>query len=423
MPRTREAPFYLRSNAGRARLEYTTPEGGRKLVALGVPFDPKRSSPEERRVAQQAAEQKWRELTDGRVVREDAQVKTELTLQELYGAYLEQFEPAAEVEENARRKARASFLIRRVYGGHLTDWAASNSRRPDGTPRWRDDRTPLQRVLDAPEDLLSWRLLSVKRKTMRKEKSNLVQFIGWLKASGFIATASKVELPTGKGVASPKLAGSGRGVHIPLTPLQAAKIVAAMPERSLGRHGRSSFLVRPFFELLRLTGLRPVTLERLEAPRNWKPGQCFLIVDNADDKAMYGRRLPLLPEAVATLQRHAPKKGHIFGHHDYRAFVKAAAAQVLEPDVAAKFGSYHFRHFVATFLANRAGANLVGAQYVLGHVDLGTTSAYVHADEAAAADVLKSARVEIQKATREAERWAKNRTPTVNRGASSKSTA
>lgn len=128
-------------------------------------------------------------------------------------------------------------------------------------------------------------------------------------------------------------------------------------------------------------------------------------IDNADDKAMYGRGLPLLPEAVAILKAYAPKEGHVFGRHDYRKHVKAAAAKVFEPEVAERFGGYHFRHFVATFLANRAGTNLVGAQYVLGHVDLGTTSGYVHADKAAAAVVLKAARAEIQKATKEAERW------------------
>lgn len=253
----------------------------------------------------------------------------------------------------------------------------------------------------------------MKRKTMRKEKANLVEFLGWMLASGLVASIPEVKLPSGKGVAHPRMAKSGWGVVIPMTPLDAAKLVAVMPEWSsrASRNGGQRFLVRPFFEFVRLTGLRPVTVMRIEVPRNWEPGQKTLNIANVDDKADFGRELPLLNEAVAILETYAPEKGHIFGHHDFRKHVRAAAQIVFkdDPEKAARFGSYHFRHFVATFLANRAGTNLPGVQFALGHKDLTTTSGYVHADEKAAAGVLKGAEAEIKKASVAAKKWAAKR--------------
>jgi integrase len=315
------------------------------------------------------------------------------------------------VHENERQRLSTALVVRRTYGATLSDWASD-----DDSGRWRGDkRTPLERLVDdaGPGDFLGWRLLSVTRKTMRKEKSNLVQLFAWAKASGYLASVPAVELPIGKGTAHARMKRSGRGVHIPMTVLQAAQIVAAMPEWSSrsARNGGDRFLVRPFFEMMRLTGLREATLERLEVPRNWRNGQKSLTLADEDDKARYGRTLPILPEAVALLERYAPTRGHIFGHHDFRKHVKAAAAVVFaeQPDVAELFGGYHFRHFVATYLANRAGTNLVGAQFVLGHKDLGTTSGYVHADEDAARELLDAARGEIQKASRAAAAWARKR--------------
>lgn len=81
------------------------------------------------------------------------------------------------------------------------------------------------------------------------------------------------------------------------------------------------------------------------------------------------------------------------------------------------FGGYHLRHFVGTFLANRAGANLAAASFVLGHKDLGTTSIYVHADEDAARALLKSTDRERSKATREAAAWAKKKVREIARKA------
>lgn len=415
MARIKEAPYHLRSKNGRAYILYTTPAGTQKGY-LGLPYDPERSGPEERRAAEQAAERRWRELTDGRTLDAADRVRTDSTFSELYTAYLRQWQAPADASPNDARHLATALVVRRAYGGHLADWAGDGAKRPDGSPRWRGDkRTPLERVVadEGPGDFLASRLLKVQRKTMRKEKSNLVQFLAWCKAAGYLASVPPVVLPAGRGVAHPQMKRSGRGMHIPMTPLDAAKIVTALPEWSSrkARNGGDRFLVRPFFDFMRLTGLREATIERLEVPRNWRRAAKALKLDDADDKARYGRVLPLLPDAVALLERYAPERGHIFGHHDFRKHIRAAAKIVFadRPEIAERFGGYHFRHFVATLLANLAGTNLVGAQYVLGHLDLGTTSGYVHADEAAARDVLAKAAGVMKKATKQATAWAKKR--------------
>ena len=158
-----------------------------------------------------------------------------------------------------------------------------------------------------------------------------------------------------------------------------------------------------------VTGLRPVTLERIEVGRNWHPKADTLRLTDEDDKAEYGREFPLTKMAVEILTRVFPKAGHVWGHHDRRKFVRAAAAIVFakDPHRAAAFGSYHLRHFVGTFLANRAGTNLAAAQYVMGHLDLTTTSVYVRADADGARELLNATEGEMRKAARAAETWAR----------------
>jgi hypothetical protein len=95
----------------------------------------------------------------------------------------------------------------------------------------------------------------------------------------------------------------------------------------------------------------------------------------------------------------------------FRKHIKAAAAIVFagEPEKAALLGGYHLRHFIGTFLANRAGTNLAAASYVMGHTDLSTTSTYVHADEGEARRLLEGVEKERLKAAREAQKWARAR--------------
>lgn len=410
MARHKGAPYYLRSVDGRAVLEYRTAEGQRKK-RLGVPYDPERSGPAESRAAREAAEAAYRQLTDGRVVDEHARIKTVATLNETYTIYLRRWTPPENASINARKRLLTALVVRRAYVNNIMAWASDEAKRPDGSKRWRGDkRTPFERIVadEGPTNFLEWRLTQVARKSMRKEKSNLAQFFIWAKASGYLASIPPINLPSGRGV---KALVNGRGVHIPLPLELQQRMVAVMPEWSsrTGRNGGGRFLVRPFFDLMAMTGLREATLERLEVPRSWKRGKKTLSLDNEDDKAEYGREFPLPPAAVALLEKYAPESGHIFGHHDFRKHIKAAAAIVFkdEPAKAKLFGGYHFRHGVGTVLANRAGTNLAAAQYVMGHTDLSTTSTYVHADEEAAKALLKKVEPERLKARKAAQKWAK----------------
>lgn len=422
MARHKEAPFHVRSKGGRAILYFATPEG-RKLVALGFAFDHLRCSPADRAAALRKGEEKYRELTDGRVVDEDKRVRTSQTFGELYGQYQAQFEPLDSDDVNTRKAKRSKCIVLEAYASNVMKWACDEAKRPDGSKRWRGDaRTPLQRLLaeGGPGDYLAYRLTLVQRKTMRKEKSNLVQFFAWAKAAGYVSSVPAVELPTGKG----KIAQtSGRGVDIHLTIEESRRIVAIMPEwstrtsRDADEENQRRFLVRPFFEFMSLTGLRPVTLARLESGRNWLPGSKSLILDNADDKAKYGRSFPLSTMAAELLEKYAPRptgsesdpnsvgSGHIFGHHDYRKFVRAAAALVLDERRAALFGSYHLRHFMGTFLASRT-KNIAAGMFLMGHTEAATFSGYVHAREEDARALVEQTAPELRKAARSAEKWA-----------------
>jgi integrase len=406
--RIKRSPFRVTSHRGEARLDFTTPSGERYRPMLGVPYaGADRATPAERRRAYEKAEEVYRRLTAGRVLESDPVIKTAATLAESYDLYVQQFAPLPGDDENLRRRRQASLIVRKSYGTNIAEWAVDVARRPDGAPRWAGDRrTPLQRVLDAPNDYLAFRLTRVLRKTMKKEKSNLVQFFQWLKAQGLIARVPAVELPAGKGTPAVK---SGRGQDLYLTNEEVARIVSVLPVWSsrAARNGGAVYLVQPFFELMYFTGLRPVTLARLATGPggNWRKGSKYLELKDEDDKAKYGRRLPLSAPALAVLSKYAPASGPIFGHHDYRKHIAAAAAKVLDPVRAKLFGAYHLRHFVATFLASRT-TNMAAAGYVLGHKDLTTTSGYVHAREAEAATLVKATERELARAARSAAKWA-----------------
>jgi hypothetical protein len=190
--------------------------------------------------------------------------------------YLDRWEPPDALDVNAKKPMTVALITRRVYGTNIAEWASNEAVRPDGTKRWRgDDRTPLERIAgdEGPNDFLARRLTRVKRKTMRKEESNLVQFFAWAKANGYLASVPSVELPAGTGVAAQRR--SGRGVHIPLTPVEPRQIVPVMPEWSsrVSWLDAKPFRVRSFSEFMSLTGLRPATIERLEVGATGRPAR------------------------------------------------------------------------------------------------------------------------------------------------------
>ena len=160
-------------------------------------------------------------------------------------------------------------------------------------------------------------------------------------------------------------------------------IVRSLPERT--RDGQP---LRAYFEIMRETGLRPGTLQRLRAQDDYRPGSQFLRIRAEADKARYARELPLSECAREVLNEVCPDEGILFPKFAWRYPLHTAAlAAGLEPDCASQVKPYDFRHSVATELTERS-ANLLGVGYLLGHRHATTTNQYVHARRRAAESVL-----------------------------------
>ena len=160
-------------------------------------------------------------------------------------------------------------------------------------------------------------------------------------------------------------------------------IVCALPART-----RAGQPLRAYFEVMRETGLRPGTLQRLRAPDDYQPGSQYLRIRAEADKARYAREVPLTARAREVLDELCPAEGIIFPKFAWRYPLRAAAlAAGLEPERASQVKPYDFRHSVATELTERSG-NLLGVGYLLGHRHATTTNQYVHARRRAAESVL-----------------------------------
>jgi len=221
------------------------------------------------------------------------------------------------------------------------------------------------------------RLGVVKARTVQKELSALRSLFAWMAERGLLQEAPAVpKVPRrATGTAHP----SGRRKRLVLSPEEMDAIVAALPERT--RDGQPC---RAYFAVIRETGLRPGTLQRLRAPDDYRSGAAFLKIRAEADKARYEREVPLTERARAALDEVCPSEGLIFPKFAWRYPLRAAG---LEPDRASKVKPYDFRHSVATELTERSG-NLLGVGYLLGHRHATTTNQYVHARRRAAESVL-----------------------------------
>ncbi len=94
---------------------------------------------------------------------------------------------------------------------------------------------------------------------------------------------------------------SGRRKRIDLSPDEMDAIVRALPERT--RDGQP---LQAYFEIMRETGLRPGTLQRLRAPDDYRPGAEFLRIRAEADKARYAREVPLTDRAREVLDELCP---------------------------------------------------------------------------------------------------------------------
>lgn len=222
------------------------------------------------------------------------------------------------------------------------------------------------------------RLRRVLKKTVYKELSALRGFMKWCKEQGAIAELPMwPELPRqSKG----KRSGTQREKANDLSPEQVDTFLTALPWMSERTQKGRHFPVRARFLFAYETGLRPSTIDAL----TWdhvKGGE--LRIDDEDDKARYGRTLPLSDLAksvLARLDNARPANEPIFGRHDYRvAIAKACTTAGIDLAIA----PYDFRHARGTHLVDQ-GASLTGVAQMLGHTQVTTTNKYVRGSRRAA---------------------------------------
>jgi len=193
----------------------------------------------------------------------------------------------------------------------------------------------------------------------------------------------------------------------PVSPEQVLAIIALLPEWA-GRKGPPNrwhpplivrqrkykvrrYPVRARFEFAYETGLRPSTLDKLSVPEHYEPGAEMLRLTDEADKNRWGREIPLTARAKEILEAVAPPVGLIFGKHDYRPHIKAAAEQVLPTEMAKRFAGSHLRSAFTTHELER-GKNILGIQYRVGHKLLSTTSRYAKPSLRAAMETIDEPR-------------------------------
>ncbi|MDB4985519.1 MAG: hypothetical protein JWN04_697 [Myxococcaceae bacterium] len=165
---------------------------------------------------------------------------------------------------------------------------------------------------------------------------------------------------------------------IDLTPEEAHAIIAASPV-----FGRNKRPVRPYFQVLWETGLRPETIVSIEAPGDYRRGSDTLRIRAEADKARYARVVPLTPGAREALDSVCPEAGFLFArapdgdapkvNNELR---KAARLAGLEPARANRISPYDLRHGRATELVHKT--DLLSTSYLLGHKHASTTDRYIH---------------------------------------------
>jgi len=244
----------------------------------------------------------------------------------------------------------------------------------------------LDRVTTATiADYARKRLGEVTRKTMVKERNTLRAFLRWLVERGTLERLP--EWPDLPQRAQGTRSSPRKSEAIEISPEQADAFLAELPEWSSGRIGGAGrFAVRARFVVAWETALRPSTIAKLEAPRHYQKGATELVITSDIDKVKYARRLPLSGEARAALDAIVPARGLLFGAHDARDYVEAAARAAGLP---ADFSPYDLRHGRATQIVEES-ANLIGAAYLLGHRKVSTTDRYLKPNRRAADRALAS---------------------------------
>jgi integrase len=239
------------------------------------------------------------------------------------------------------------------------------------------------RLTDAGcRDYSSARLRKVSRSTVSRELAVLRRICEYGVERGMLEGVPTIK-PLGKRVQGNR---SIKREPKALDPRDVERFLAALPEEGIRARDGKRAIVKARWIVAWETGLRPATLDALEAPHDYKPGSAVLVVRDEADKARFGRTLPLSPRAREALRSVCPDVGLIFGRHDHRAHFRAAAAEAGLEHVT----PYDLRHSRLTLWASRS-TDLTAIGYLAGHKHATTTSRYVHQAQRGAEEVLRAA--------------------------------
>ena len=159
-------------------------------------------------------------------------------------------------------------------------------------------------------------------------------------------------------------------------------IIAHLPEVT-----RKGHPVRDFVTFVRETSLRPSTVFGLQAPHDYEPGAPLLRIRDENDKARFGRDVPITDRARAAIDARFPCDGIIFPEFDCRdALRRAGRAAGISAHRASRLSIYDFRHGRGTEWGTTG--NLIGIAYLMGHKHVTTTKEYLHSNLEEAQSVL-----------------------------------
>lgn len=233
------------------------------------------------------------------------------------------------------------------------------------------------------------RLTQVLRDSVQKERSALNSFFAWCVDEHILREEDVPQWPRLSKKALGKRSGPQRSAPVDVTVEQVGAFLRALPLWSRPMRGRRH-AVRPYFIVAYETSLRPATLAALVLGEHWAPGGTEIAIPDEDDKARFGRKVPISALAKASLEYVAQELGlvdgdPIFGEHDYRERVEAARVEAGLPE---GFAPYDLRHGRIGHLLDTPGAELRAVMYLAGHTLMTTTNNYVRGQEAGARRLL-----------------------------------
>lgn len=236
-------------------------------------------------------------------------------------------------------------------------------------------------------DYRNERLRVVQGATVRKELGALRRFLNWCHDRGHLPRV--VNVPGVAKRVTGKRYRVRRRVEAPdLSPAEVEAVLAKLPKWSTSRKVKP-FPIQARFRVQYETGLRPSTIDGLSVPANYTKGAPALRIEVWIDKTRQARKVPLMPTARKALDAVCPKEGVIFGHHDYREHIRAAAKAALPKAAADVFTGAHFRSARITHFLEES-SNVPGVQFLVGHSDARSTSRYLRPSFRAAEAVLAS---------------------------------